>query len=198
MVYDRAFSEEYKEIISILLEAVHEGDSVIDMGCGTGLVSFPLAKKCRRVVGMDSSSAMIAVANTRKDALDETNAEFLVSEAGHAVSGFSKDFDVVLFCNVLHVVADPRAVLEAAKGYLADGGRLLVVSYCHGERLRFRARVMSLGMRVLHTMGKIPHIHLLSFSDVTDLCRVSGFEVVDTRLFETGGFPCAFVVARPE
>ena len=44
---------------------LHETDRIVDLGCGSGLLTFPLAEFCSRVEGVDSSKEMIRLARER-------------------------------------------------------------------------------------------------------------------------------------
>jgi 2-polyprenyl-3-methyl-5-hydroxy-6-metoxy-1,4-benzoquinol methylase len=43
------------------------GDAVIDLGCGTGLLTQPLARRVRIVLGVDPEADMLAVATTDEE-----------------------------------------------------------------------------------------------------------------------------------
>jgi len=43
----------------VALEALPEGGTVLDVGCGAGASSLPLASRARRIVGVDTSSGML-------------------------------------------------------------------------------------------------------------------------------------------
>jgi SAM-dependent methyltransferase len=54
--------------------------TLVDLGCGTGLVAANVALEARRVVGVDVSPAMLAVARARSDAVEWVEAGFLTYE----------------------------------------------------------------------------------------------------------------------
>lgn len=64
--YVRAFLE---------LAAIEDGDSVLDMGCGTGSIAVPLARSGHKVIAADFSKSMIAEAQKRAAAAHITLAE---------------------------------------------------------------------------------------------------------------------------
>lgn len=96
--------------------------SVVDLGCGTGLLTVSLARPGRRVVGIDPSTTMLAYAAARP--------------GGHAVTwvlGDSRDipagsFDLaVMSGNVAQHIPDPawRRTLTDLHAALRDGGTLV-------------------------------------------------------------------------
>jgi SAM-dependent methyltransferase len=51
--------------------------TLVDLGCGTGLLAAAAATEARRVVGVDVSAAMLEVARRRSDAVEWVEAGFL-------------------------------------------------------------------------------------------------------------------------
>jgi len=49
-------------------------DVILEIGCGTGRITIPLAKKCKQLIGVDFSEKMLAIARKKSAGLD--NIEF--------------------------------------------------------------------------------------------------------------------------
>jgi SAM-dependent methyltransferase len=107
-------------------EAVRSGGPVLELGVGTGRIAVPIAQAGVRVVGVDSSEGMLAVAHEHAD------------EAGVALDlrlGDLRDppvdeqfaLVVIPFRTLLHMRtdADRRAALRAVRSHLRDGGRFI-------------------------------------------------------------------------
>ncbi|EKE44630.1 3-demethylubiquinone-9 3-methyltransferase [Oceaniovalibus guishaninsula JLT2003] len=96
------------------------GLRILDIGCGGGLLSEPMARLGADVVGADAAERNIPVAqvHAREQGLDidyrHTTAEAL-AEAGER-------FDIVLNMEVVEHVSDPQAYLTACHDLLKPGG----------------------------------------------------------------------------
>jgi len=101
-----------------------EGLSLLDIGCGGGLLSEPMARLGFAVTGADASEKNIgtARAHAAQSGLDiayhATTAEALVG----------RQFDIVLNMEVVEHVADVAAYLNACAALIRPGGLTLVAT----------------------------------------------------------------------
>jgi 2-polyprenyl-6-hydroxyphenyl methylase/3-demethylubiquinone-9 3-methyltransferase len=101
------------------------GLDVVDIGCGAGLLSEPLARLGARVIGVDAAAENVAVARHHAEQAGVTldyrcaTAETLEAEGAR--------FDVVLAMEVIEHVEGPEAFVGTCARLLRPGG-LLVIS----------------------------------------------------------------------
>ena len=99
------------------------GLRVLDIGCGGGLLSEPMARLGADVVGADAAERNIPVARIHAEQMGldidyrHTSAEAL-ADAGER-------FDVILNMEVVEHVADPQAFLDACSNLLKPGGIMI-------------------------------------------------------------------------
>jgi len=110
------------------------GDQVVDLGCGTGQLSLPLAGGGARVLAVDVSPAMIArlEANARDRSLAGVEAIAVPIENLSLPAG---RFDLVVTSYALHHLRDrdKHRVVSAAYRWLRPGGTLIVADMMFGR-----------------------------------------------------------------
>ena len=101
------------------------GLRILDLGCGEGGYSRELAARGSRVVGVDGSARLVAVAR-RRAADSGQQIEFLRGNASSLEQIMAGAFDVVLASMVLMDVEDYEGAVQEAWRVLAPGGVLLM------------------------------------------------------------------------
>jgi 2-polyprenyl-6-hydroxyphenyl methylase/3-demethylubiquinone-9 3-methyltransferase len=98
-----------------------EGLRVLDIGCGGGLVSEPMARLGASVTGVDASEANIKTAMThaKEGGLD---IDFRAGTVEGLIEAGEPPFDVVLNLEVVEHVADPQQFLTDCAALVKPGG----------------------------------------------------------------------------
>ncbi|CAD6594106.1 MAG: hypothetical protein ASARMPREDX12_008141 [Alectoria sarmentosa] len=114
------------------------GSAVLDLACGTGLVTLPMAAAVGRtgvVVGVDVTAAMLDVARRKELPEGAARVEWVEAditgglgevEAVRRVVGERGGFDVVSCCSALVLLGEPMSVVGKWASLLREGGRLIV------------------------------------------------------------------------
>ncbi len=99
---------------------------VLDIGCGGGLISEPMARMGAQVVGADASETNIEVAKLHA-AQSEVDVDYRAVTA-EALAADGEMFDVVLNLEVVEHVADRDLFLEACAAMVKPGGLMFVAT----------------------------------------------------------------------
>lgn len=120
-MYDRIWDSPLTErVADALLERSRATGAVVDLGCGTGLVSRRFLSAGRPVIGVDGSQAMLKRA-TRRGRI--TSAHLAPVER----TGLPSDSaPTVVLSNVLHLHPEPTAVLDEARRIAGPEGRIVI------------------------------------------------------------------------
>lgn len=101
------------------------GASVLDVGCGGGLLSEALAREGARVTAIDLAPGLLEVA--RLHALESgAEVEYRLSSVESLAAGQPAAYDTITCMEMLEHVPDPASVLQACATLLKPGGRLFV------------------------------------------------------------------------
>jgi ubiquinone/menaquinone biosynthesis C-methylase UbiE len=113
------------------------GASVLDLACGTGLVTIPAAKavgSSGTVVGVDITPGMLREA--RRKQLDERSA--IIEWFEHDITSLNEveaiprirqqkgGFDVISCCSALVLLADPGTAVKHWASFLKPGGKMII------------------------------------------------------------------------
>ena len=99
------------------------GLRILDIGCGGGLLSEPMARLGAEVVGADAAPRNIPVAQVHAQASGLSIDYRFTTAEDLAAAG--EQFDVVLNMEVVEHVSDPLAYLTACHDLLKSGGIML-------------------------------------------------------------------------
>ncbi len=102
---------------------------VIDLCCGDGFFTAPLAAMARQVVAIDLDPDMVLRAQARIAAARVTNCTFVVGDAYDIAKLASEPADFVLLANILHGVPQKERLVRAVFDALKAGGRVGVINW---------------------------------------------------------------------
>lgn len=152
------------------------GRSALDVGCGAGLLTEPLARLGARTTGIDAAPENIGAARAHAAAMG-LDIEYV---AGGIEDLAGRQFDLVVSMEVIEHVASPANFVAGLAGALAPGG-LMILSTPNRTALSHLAMI-TLG----EGGGAIPRgTHdwqaFLTPEELTGLLQAAGLEVGDLR-----------------
>lgn len=103
-----------------------EGISILDAGCGGGLLCEPFSRLGAKVTGIDASEKNIGIASIHAKNMELSIDYQAASVEALAESG--QQFDVVFAMEVVEHVADVEAFLRACASLVKPGGLLFVAT----------------------------------------------------------------------
>jgi ubiquinone/menaquinone biosynthesis C-methylase UbiE len=179
------FMEASQELIG--LAKLHEGERVLDVACGTGILArlaAPEVGPTGKSVGTDMNEGMLAMARTAEGLVGGPPIEWRLSDAA-ALPFSDASFDVVLCQYGLEFFADrPRGVREMAR-VLGPGGRLVLRVWRTLDRQPFYVALLEALERHVRTGIGAPILKAFTLADPAELrtlVAAAGFHDVHIRI----------------
>jgi len=168
--YNRRWSFYVEETLRETLSRLDlkPGESLLDVGCGTGVLLKALAASVpdAKLSGADLSPEMLDVAR-------KSLGERVVLKQSHAESlPFSDQaFDVVVSTNAFHYFRNPLGALERMARVLRPNGRVVITDWCDDY---FACRLCNLWLRVFDRA----HFRIYGRDQCRHLLEQAGFTAV--------------------
>lgn len=176
------------EILGYLDELLRHAAAVpgdlLELGCGTGTLSFPLAGRGYRVTGLDISARAIEVARRRARDLGG-GVTFHAHDIRRPHANLAGRFAVVVDSLVLHYLTTPAdrvAGLRLAAGALRPRGAVLVVTMCGTPRRIPPGSRFDPGTRLLMTADGLAECHYAEPGALAGLFAEAGLRPSYSRL----------------
>ena len=177
----------YRSLCEDITRNFSGSERALELACGSGQLSFMLARRCASLIATDFSENMIAEAR-RKDDGSIAGLSFDVKDA--TSTGYpSSSFDVVVIANALHIMPDPEAVMSEISRILKPGGRLFAPTFVLNEGKGFRPFVKLISLFGFKAFRKWTRGDLVAF------VQAHGFRVTSSRLRPSGVSPLAEIEA---
>jgi SAM-dependent methyltransferase len=113
----------YTADLELWEELSQQGGSVLDLGCGTGRVTLHLARRGRKVTGLDTEKGFLEVLEARAAQFGVTVATVCADARGFDLGEqFDAIFAPMQFMQLLRGSADRRAMLAGVARHLRPGG----------------------------------------------------------------------------
>ena len=173
---------------------------VLDIGCGGGLFLSLLKREGAQVVGIDLSDSRAHYAAARHGL--EIHKQPIENDFWQ--TGYKDHFDAVTLWDVIEHVNYPFKTLQSAANVLKIGGLLLIDTPCRDS---FYHQVGEITYRV--SGGRFPtflnamysshlfgHKQIFSTSEMKELFRSCGLEVIELQKFHELSFPYEFYLRK--
>ncbi len=180
------------------------GKTVLDVGCGAGLLCEPLARLGATATGIDAAPENIAVAVQHA-----TGAGLAIEYRCGEVGKIKRRYDLVTSMEVIEHVADPAEFVVALASRLAPDGLLILSTPNRTQKSRLAMITLGEGLGMI-PKGTHNWSQFLTPDEVASLASKAGLVALDTRgisFSPTRGlhlsddlslnFIMAFVASRP-
>ncbi len=172
-----------------------KGFSVLDVGCGGGVLSVPLARLGADVTAIDSGKENIEAAqiHAQKEKLE---IDFICTEIEEFSGANAGKFDIVLCMEVLEHVANPELFIS----YLAKAGKKdsIIILSTINRNLKSGFLTIGIAEYILKMLPKNTHDYnkFITPAEMNNYAMKSGLEILDFKGMTYDIFAKDWVLSR--
>jgi ubiquinone/menaquinone biosynthesis C-methylase UbiE len=113
--------------LTVKLSGINKGDQVLDIGCGTGLLSLKfLSKKDCKIIAIDSSAQMLKIFQEKISNLNLGDKIECANYSAENMKFEPNQFDIIAATVALHHVKEKEPVIRRIHNFLKTGGRFVI------------------------------------------------------------------------
>ena len=174
-------------MLEMTSESVRGRQSVLEAAAGTGIVTSAIAQTSDSVVATDYAAAMVEALEQR---VQEAGLKNVTCEQAdiYSLPYSAGEFDAVVAANVLHLVPDLPAAIQALRSVTKPGGVLVAPTFCHDE-----TKASWLVSRLLAVSG-FPGQRRFTMQSLRGVLEENGLQVARAELLP-GLIPIGFIEA---
>lgn len=150
-------------------------DTILDFGCGTGLICNEIAGKVGFIYAIDISSKMIEISEKKASEREIRNIEFertiIFDEKFKEGS-----FDALIAFNVFHLLEEPQKYFERMHQLLKPGGFILSVTPCMSE-----TPGLNYVLKFFSVIGLTPKLNSFTSTEMEQLFLMASFKTLELK-----------------
>ena len=154
--------------------------TVLDVGCGGGILSDSMARKGASVTGIDLSTKALRVARLHALEAQTPNLQFREVSVEALAAEQPASFDVVTCMEMLEHVPDPASVVQACARLVKPGGWVFFSTINRNAKAFALAIVGAEYILNMLPRGTHEYAKLLRPSELAASCRAAGLDVTHT------------------
>lgn len=187
---EKIFSDAYKRTIEYTIKYLKQTDTVLDVGCGTGITTVEIANFVKEIYALDLSDKMLEIAKKKALAKRIDNIIF------YQKSIFDQDiknqsYDVIVAFNLLCYIKEDNDFIKRIYDLLNDGGIFISVTDCLGEKETIFIKLQKL----LGQIGIIPKMNIYSMLELKNKIDNCKFEILQSENLHTSP-PNYYIIAK--
>jgi 2-polyprenyl-6-hydroxyphenyl methylase/3-demethylubiquinone-9 3-methyltransferase len=152
------------------------GKSVLDVGCGGGILAESMAARGARVTGIDAGESPLKVAQLHllESGLD---VDYRLAAAEELAGEMPRAFDIVTCMEMLEHVPDPASTVTACSSLLRPGGRAFFATINRNPKAYLFAVIGAEYVLRLLPRGTHDYARFVKPSELAAMCRTAGLSL---------------------
>ena len=148
-------------------------DTVLDFGCGTGLICNEIAENVRSIYAMDISTKMIEISKNKASERKIQNIDF--ARTSIFDEKFKVDsFDAIIAFNIFHLLEEPQKYFQRLNQMLKSGGLIISSTPCMSE-----AHLLNIVLKLFSFVGMTPKLNSFTSSEMEHSLLNESFKTIE-------------------
>lgn len=140
--------------------------TMLDFGCGTGLVGLNLVEQVKHLTFLDGSEQMIAIVNQKIEQLAIKNANSIVADSeNNDLNIQNQKFDYIIIVQVLLHIPNTDQIISQLASLLNENGKLIIVDFNKNELVQ--SSLIHNGFDQVELQTKLNQNNLIDFKSQT-------------------------------
>lgn len=158
-----------------------QGQQVLDVGCGGGVLADAMARAGAQVTGIDLASKALRVAQLHALEAQTPNVQYREVSAEALAAQQPGSFDVVTCMEMLEHVPDPASVVRACAALVKPGGWVFFSTLSRSPKSFLFAIVGAEYVLNLLPRGTHEYAKMIRPSELASYCRAADLDLRHTR-----------------
>jgi len=158
-----------------------QGQRVLDVGCGGGILADAMARKGAEVLGIDLATKSLRVAQLHALEAQTPNVSYQEISAEALAAQEPGSFDVVTCMEMMEHVPDPQSIVNACAQLVKPGGWVFFSTINRSAKAFFLAIVGAEYVLNMLPKGTHEYAKFIRPSELAAHCRAAQLEVLHTR-----------------
>ncbi len=160
------------------------GQRVLDVGCGGGILSDSMARRGAQVTGIDLSTKALKVAQLHALEAGTANVNYREVSAEGLAAEMPGAFDVVTCMEMLEHVPDPSSVVRACSQLVKPGGWVFFSTINRNPKSFLFAIIGAEYLLQMLPKGTHEYAKMIRPSELASYCREARLDLAQTRGME--------------
>jgi 2-polyprenyl-3-methyl-5-hydroxy-6-metoxy-1,4-benzoquinol methylase len=173
--YDRIEKNDisYKIFIEKAREYIKVDDTILDFGCGTGLICNEIAENVGIIHAIDISTKMIEISTNKASERKIQNINFARTTIFD--ERFKEgSFDAVIAFNIFHLLEEPQKYFQRLNHILKPGGLIISSTPCMSE-----APLLNIILKFFSIIGMTPKLNSFTSIEMEQLFFKASFNLLE-------------------
>jgi len=158
-----------------------QGKTVLDVGCGGGILTDSLARSGANATGIDLSTKVLRIAQLHALDVQTDNVQYREISAEAMALEQPGGFDVVTCMEMLEHVPDPASIVQACSTLVKPGGWVFFSTLNRNPMSFLQAIVGAEYVLNMLPRGTHEYAKMIRPSELAGFCRAADLNVINTR-----------------